>query len=195
MTTAFEKVPNWGKSNVQWLRLRAWMRGRMGVEVTDEGGNIIKVKQTRFVSYKLYTQKELIKMGRDLYPDKRYKITPVTYPFDARSITPEWIREQMTRWDIRPKDLTHHLGLSASAISELINGGRPLSAPVSALFYYFFQVKRLGDELTNEITAEELREALEVVKRRRRGEDVATQEIAQGLTQETAGEATEERQT
>lgn len=139
----------------------------MGVEVTEEGEGIIKVKQARFSNYQLYTQRELIKMGRDLYPSKEYKIIPVTYPFDARSVTPEWIREQMQRWDIRPKDLTHHLGIRSSNISELINGVRPLSAPVSALFYYFFQVKRLGYELANETTAEELAEALAIVKARK----------------------------
>lgn len=138
-----------------------------GIKIEEMEDNKVKVTQTKFDGFRLFNQKELVSRGRTLYPQKKYKVVANTFSFQADSISPEWIREQMQLYGIRPKDLVHQLGINSSNISELINGKRPLSTPVSALFYYYFQTKRLGYELAKETTAEELAEALALVKARK----------------------------
>lgn len=159
----------WDKDNIQWQRARAMMAAS-GIKIEELEDGRVKVTQTKFEGARLFNQKELISRGRTFYPDPKYKVVANTYNFDADMITPEWVREQMERYGVRPKDLVHQTGIYASSISELINGNRPMSVPVKALFFYYFQTKRLGYELAQEVTAEELSEALAIVKARKAGE-------------------------
>lgn len=157
----------WDKDNIQWQRLYSHVYYTLGVEVELTEGDVVKVRQVAFKKLRIYNQKELHKIGRDLYPDKRYKIHPTTFSLQVEDITPEWIQEQMVRYGVKPKDLVQQLALGKATISVVINGIREVAPSTKALFYYYFQTKRLGYELAQEVTAEEFAEALALVKARK----------------------------
>lgn len=160
------RLKTWGKDNTQWRRAKAMMAAG-GIVVEELEGGKVKVTQTKFEGARLFNQMELVLKGRTFYPESNYKVVANTYRIDADMITPEWVRAQMELYGIKTKDLVHQTGMYASSISELINGNRPMSVPVRALFYYYFQTKRLGYELASEVTAEDFAEALTLIRQRK----------------------------
>lgn len=159
----------WDKNNIQWQRALSHYAS-WGVEFEEKEDNIITARQVKLVGHKILNQKQLIKRGRDLYPDKKYKIVPITYTLDVSDITPEWIQEQMKTYGVRPKDLSRQLAITPSTTSTAINGTRPISPPTKALFYYYFMAKRLSRELegaSEEEVAQAFAEALARIKERK----------------------------
>lgn len=159
----------WDKDNIQWRRAEA-MFASWGIEFEECEDNVVIVRQVRHVGNRIFNQKELVSRGRSMYPDSKYKIHPVTFSLQVEDITPQWIQEQMKLYGIKSKDLGRQLALGKSTISIVINGIRDVAPSTKALFYYYFQTKRLGYELAQEVTAEELSEALAIVKARKAGE-------------------------
>lgn len=158
---------NWDKTNLQWQARYSYIR-RCGIEIQEPEGDTIRVIQTEIPKGRIYTQKELYKLARDLYPSKQYKIKVLTFPLDSSLVTSEWVREQMELYGIKPKDLSQQLGFTQAAISELINGKRPLSSPVRASLFYYFLVHRINIERTREsVKAEDLIKAIELVRSER----------------------------
>lgn len=137
-----------------------------GICITETEDNIVVVEQTKLDDkHWMMTQRELIKRGRTVYPEKRYKIVPVTYSLDLSTITPEWIQEQMQEYDIRPKDLTRQLGLNASEVSLLLSGKRNMTRSIRSMFYYYFLSYRLSKDMRKPpITTEELTRAIDIVR-------------------------------
>lgn len=53
-------------------------------------------------------------------------------------VTPEWVNVQMLKKKIRIKDISVDTGIDKSNLSAWINGVRPMSQPVKAMFYFYF---------------------------------------------------------
>lgn len=160
----------WDRDNIQWRRAKA-MYASWGIKIEEKEDNIVLVTQTKLYNgHRIFNQKELVHRGRTLYPDKRYKVTPVTYTLSISDITPEWIQEQMRLYGVKPKDFARQLALTNSTISLAINGTRPVAPYTKALFYYYFMAKRLSREmvgLSDEEVTQAFTEALAKLKERK----------------------------
>lgn len=76
------------------------------------------------------------------FPD--YEIAVSATPYQAnqtQKVTPEYIREAMTNYDIKVKDIVDETGIDKSNVSAWVNGTRPMSQPVRAMFYYYIWQK------------------------------------------------------
>lgn len=128
-----------------------------GIVVTppDEQG-IVTIVQEEVNNGRIRTNKELHQLARHLYPDKRYKIRPVTFALNLDIVTPEWIRERMEALNIHTKDLVQQLGITPSEISVFVNGKRPMSRAMRAMFYYYFLTFELNARAHSGVTAQDL---------------------------------------
>lgn len=152
------------KGSLAWERVLAQYRAS-GIHIEELGEGQIRITQRELVNGYILNQRELIARARQLYPSSTFKIIPVTFPLDTNSITPEWIREQVEYYGLKPKDLMHQLGLNQSSVSLILSGKRPMSNPMRALFYYYFLCFRLNQELrAPRINAEDVAKALERVR-------------------------------
>lgn len=160
----------WSEGNPQWEKMHAHYYYKQGIDVStaNDDPSIIVVEQVSLTERGyIYTQRELIEKGRYLYPDKKYKIVPLTYQLNVDDITPEWIQEQMALYGVKPKDLAKQLALTKSSVSIVINGTRPIAASTKALIYYYFLSLKLGRIAYMDIQASELSEALELIREKR----------------------------
>lgn len=130
--------------------------------------DVVTIEQVKLNNGHIRTDKELIEIARHLYPDKRYKIQPITFTVDLGGVTPEWIRERMDALSLPIKSLVKHLGITSSEISVFINGKRPMSRAVRSMFYYYFLTCELNSRLHLGVTAQDLAEALDIIRVRKR---------------------------
>lgn len=159
----------WREGNPQWEKMHAhYYKQGIDIRTADDDPSVIIVAQTTLGDKGLIlTQKELHARARTLYPDKSYKIMPLTFSLDTDAITPEWIQEQMALYGVKPKDLIKQLALTKSSVSIVINGTRPIAASTKALIYYYFLSLKLGRIAYMDIQASELSEALELIREKR----------------------------
>lgn len=69
-----------------------------------------------------------------------YEIVVTAIPYQANpteQVTPEYIRDAMTSYDIKVKDIVEETGIDKSNVSAWVNGTRTMSQPVRAMFYYY----------------------------------------------------------
>ncbi|MEO6524504.1 MAG: helix-turn-helix transcriptional regulator [Mucilaginibacter sp.] len=52
-------------------------------------------------------------------------------------VTPNWLEERLVKKGVRVKDLALMTGINRTNISAWVNGSRPMSQPVKAMFYFF----------------------------------------------------------
>lgn len=57
-------------------------------------------------------------------------------------VTHDWINKQMLANRIKLKDIVNDTGIDKANISGYINALRPMSQPVKAMFYYYFESKK-----------------------------------------------------
>jgi hypothetical protein len=115
------------------------------LEVTDKA-IIIRVTQGKHLSGNYADKKTLVDRTRELFgkffPDK--KIHPQAIPYVANPITEidgEWVKEKMEELDIGVNDVVKDTGVDKTNISAWANSTRPMSQPVKAMFYYYFNLK------------------------------------------------------
>lgn len=73
-----------------------------------------------------------------------YEIVVTAIPYQANpteQVTPEYIRDAMTSYDIKVKDIVEQTGIDKSNVSAWVNGTRAMSQPVRAMFYYYIRQK------------------------------------------------------
>jgi hypothetical protein len=89
-------------------------------------------------------KKRLIQRTRELFGHfikDRQIIVHATTPYEPPPpdvVTPDWVRRQILNKHIKLVDLAGKTGIHKSTLSTLVNGQRPMSQPVKAMFYYFF---------------------------------------------------------
>lgn len=54
-------------------------------------------------------------------------------------VTPDWAQERMNQRKVNLKQLEKDTGIDRGNLSNWVNGKRPMSQPVKALFYYYFK--------------------------------------------------------
>ena len=58
-------------------------------------------------------------------------------------VTPQYISEQMQALGLNQADLVKELGINPSSISEYLSSYTKLSKAGKAMFYYYFEYKKL----------------------------------------------------
>lgn len=133
-------------TSIQQQRILAQYRS-VGIYITLEDADTVVVKQQHITNGFVMTQKQLIDRARTIYPDKKYKIVPVVYQLDLSVVTPEWVKDKMQEYSVRPNDFVAQLGLTKSEVSLLINGKRPMSRVVRSAFFFYFLTFQLNRDL------------------------------------------------
>lgn len=153
------------KTSIHFKRMIGQYRA-VGIEFREKPDDYIVVQQMRIdPNGWMLTQRELVERARTVYPDKKYKILPVTYALELGDITAEWVCEQMRAYGLRPKDLVRQLGITQSEVSLFTTGKRAMTRAIRSMFYYYFLSYQLNRDLRKPpITAEELNKALELVR-------------------------------
>jgi hypothetical protein len=76
------------------------------------------------------------------FPDYEIVVTAIPYQANpTEKVTPEYIREAMTSYHIKVKDIVDETGIDKSNVSAWVNGTRSMSQPVRAMFYYYIWQK------------------------------------------------------
>lgn len=112
------------------------------LEITDKS-IAIRVSQGKHMSENYADNKTLVTRTRELFepffPD--LKIQPQAIPYEPNPVTKidnKWVLKQMELFGIRVTDIVHDTGVNKTNISAWANGTRPMSQPVKAMFYHYF---------------------------------------------------------
>jgi len=109
-------------------------------------GNTLTVatEQGRTGSGKYANLKTLIKRTHEVFdnylpPSFKLDVEPTEYlESPAATVTPDWINKKMLEKEIRIKQIAFDTGIDRTDLSAWINGLRPMSQIVKAMFYYYF---------------------------------------------------------
>lgn len=102
------------------------------------------IKQEKIVSYKIFSNKQLHSLAKDIFPDT--KIIPVVFSLNLESITIEWVSKQMRLYGINAKDLQRQLGFEKEVINDFLKLRTKLKPlEKAALFYYFLTFENSKD--------------------------------------------------
>jgi DNA-binding Xre family transcriptional regulator len=143
-----EKLLGLSPENLALLEKRAELHRRFSaiefkvLECTAEK-LVVRVVQEKSQAGNYFDQKRLVEIVRETFGDlgawPTVQARPIPYtPPGPDVVTPEWIQNRMKARGVKVKDLAAALGVDANTISAYKNGVKPLSAPVKAMFYYFF---------------------------------------------------------
>ena len=103
----------------------------------EETGDTVIIRQTDLIGGKVYSNKVLYTIAKNIYPDK--KIVSVVFHFNKDIVSLTWINQQMEQYKISKKDFTRFLPFSFEQITEILNGKHRLNKTEKALFFYFFR--------------------------------------------------------
>lgn len=104
---------------------------------------IVSAVQGKSLSENYADSKTLIDRTKELFkpffPKYAINVQPATYnEAIVEVVTPEWIKEQQLKKGVRIKDIIIDTGIDKTNLSAWINGVRPMSQPVKAMFYFYF---------------------------------------------------------
>lgn len=103
----------------------------------------VRVTQGKHLSGNYADIKTLIDRTRELFKPfvKDRMIYVHAFPFLGSiidSVTPEWLSEKMLKKGVKITDIVTDTGIDRTNISAWINGKRPMSQIVKAMFYFYF---------------------------------------------------------
>ncbi len=76
-------------------------------------------------------------------PELKIVVQPVPFQIaQVDVVLPEWVAEKMAETGIKIKDIQADTGIDKTNLSAWVKGTRPMSQPVKAMFYYYFQTDR-----------------------------------------------------
>lgn len=137
---------NIGKLEVGALQHRKF--ARITFKVLSARGSILEIQtiQTKSPHENHADEDLLILRTKELFSHffPEYEIVVTAIPYQAnptQQVTPEYIREAMTSYDIKVKDIVEETGIDKSNVSAWVNGTRTMSQPVRAMFYYYIWQK------------------------------------------------------
>ncbi|MAO65063.1 MAG: hypothetical protein CL666_08685 [Balneola sp.] len=110
----------------------------------DDDELVIEVRQGKNASDKYQNTSGLVDRGKKLfshfYPDHDIHIRPKPYQRPpADNVTPEWIQKRMNDRKISLKQIEGTTSIDKTNLSAWINGKRPMSQPVKAMFYFMLK--------------------------------------------------------
>lgn len=117
------------------------------IEDADESALTVLVEQEQNSSGNYANQRTLIKRAHEVFD----KVVPSSVQLNVKAqeyfespttkVTPQWIEQQMLDKEVRIKQIAFDTGINKSDISAWLNGIKPMSQIVKALFYYYFSSK------------------------------------------------------
>lgn len=108
----------------------------MGIDMEILPDGKVKVEQVTDTNGILLNQYDLRQRGKEVFPNRH--IVPKVFFLDTDVVTPLWIQSKMNEVGIYQRDLSRQIGMDETVVSKLINGKRPMTRAVQALFYYYF---------------------------------------------------------
>lgn len=140
--------PAFEKGTIHWARIKGMHRS-CGIYM-DEVEDKVFVSQKWLYNGQILNKKELWKRARSLYPDKETHLVVQTFPLNVADVTPQWVKEQIERYDLKPSDLVNNLALTREEVGLFLNGKQSMPRFVKAMFFYYFialgHKKRVFDE-------------------------------------------------
>lgn len=108
---------------------------------------IIQAAQGKSAAENYATGKRLIEIVREtfgrFFPDHKINVQPIPYKVPAAYIVDDkWINAKMLGHGIKAKEISEDTGIDRTQLTALVNGTRPLSKPMKALFWYYFLAKK-----------------------------------------------------
>lgn len=105
---------------------------------------IVEVRQGRNSTAEYLSVEDLVERAKSLFsrffPDHDIHARPRPYSRPpTEDVTPEWIQDRMNENKVSLKRLEKDTGLDKTNLSAWVNGKRPMSQPVKAMFYYYFR--------------------------------------------------------
>ena len=110
----------------------------------EENTLTVATEQGKTGSGKYANLKTLVKRTHEVFdnvlpPSCKLEVQPTEYlESPAATVTPDWINKKMLEKEIRIKQIAFDTGIDRTDLSAWINGLRPMSQIVKALFYYYF---------------------------------------------------------
>lgn len=116
------------------------------VEVTDKQVSI-QAAQGKNPSGNYFNKKRLIELVHEVFDrhiiGKRIVAHAIPYeesPVDT--VDEKWIQSQMLETGTKLKDIVRDTGLNNTQLSTMLNGGKPFSQVMKAMFYFYFMSKK-----------------------------------------------------
>lgn len=108
---------------------------------------IVEARQGKNYKKEYFSEKEIIEKTKKLFTDfskdfQPEKIHVGVIPFrevESDIITPEFLKTELHKRQIRIKDINIETGLEMSNLSAWVNGVRPMSNIVKNMFYYYLK--------------------------------------------------------
>lgn len=113
----------------------------------DDKSVTIRVSQEKSAAENYQDQKRLAAIVQETFGRffKDRKIHARAFPYKlppSSKVDSKWILNQMNQTGIGLKQLEEDTGLLKSQLSAVINGVKPLSQPMKALFWFYFLAKQ-----------------------------------------------------
>lgn len=110
----------------------------------------IRIVQSKNPTENYLTKKELIERAKDFispfFPELKVNVRAYEYKLPVVDVvTPEWIQAAMTKYKVSLKKIAFDTGIDNTSLSAVINGLKPLSQSMKALFYYYFGSIMIND--------------------------------------------------
>ena len=128
----------------------------IGITISFIADDHVMIRQNELINQCIYTNKQLFKIARQFYPDK--KIKPVVFHFDRNSVTVSWIVAQMELHKVIVKDLVRQLPITKEDINAIIKGERAMTATEKGLFFYYFNCYKTEATLPQDELTEKMHE-------------------------------------
>lgn len=78
------------------------------------------------------------------FPESKILVHAVPYKKPATNVVDYmWIKKQMLKLGIKVKQMADETGVDHTQLTAYMNGTRPLSATVKAMFFFYFETKQL----------------------------------------------------
>lgn len=120
----------------------------MGIDMELLPDGKVKVEQVTDTNGILLNQYDLRQRGKQVFPNRH--IVPKVFFLDTDVVTPVWIKSKMDEVGIYQRDLSRQIGMDETVVSKLINGKRPMTRAVQALFYYYFTLYEVTKDTRQE---------------------------------------------
>lgn len=104
----------------------------------------VRVTQGESPAENHLTNRELVSRAKELFnhflPDKIIHVRAFPYNVPkVDEVSPAWIQNRMTAKSISQKAMADETGIDKTNLSAWINGTRPMSQPVKAMFWFMLR--------------------------------------------------------
>jgi hypothetical protein len=112
----------------------------------DKTSVVIQIAQNKYAAGIYHSQKRLIEIVHEtfdrFFEGKKVKVHPIPFILPKPSVVDAaWVNSKMLSTKTKLKDISIETGIDYTQLSALINGTRPMSQTVQAMFYFYFKSK------------------------------------------------------